>query len=264
MSSTRRFLMGWLLAIPFLLIAVGAALADDDQAKRLFMPVAVGGVPQAPPTPSCDIPNTNYSSLTINGPSLTGNPETDEGLNLGYRGYEKNNASRRLVVLGAVHDAKAPQFPAMFGDNRVPAFTNTYQRYRWDDNGPVDTYSRWETTVLGMGVTPGETIYTPSTGHDIGGGYRYMVMYASERRITLHIGREDEFYGYVLHIEDVCTDPDLLALYRRLHAAGRHELPALRNHQPFGKALGNEIKIAARDSGSFMDPRSRNDWWQGR
>ena len=84
------------------------------------------------------------------------------------------------------------------------------------------------------------------------------------KRQTLHIGREDEFPGYVIHIEDVCTDPELLALYRQLHAAGRGELPALRGHQPFGVALGNEIKIAVRDTGSFMDPRARNDWWQGR
>ena len=115
-----------------------------------------------------------------------------------------------------------------------------------------------------MGVKPGETIYTPDSGYDIGGGYEYMVMYAGESDITLHVGREDNFPGYVIHLDGVCVDPDLLALYRQLHAAGRDELPALRGHQPFGRALGNEIQIAVRDSGSFMDPRSRNDWWQGR
>jgi hypothetical protein len=29
-------------------------------------------------------------------------------------------------------------------------------------------------------------------------------------------------------------------------------------------AVGSEIQVAVRDTGSFMDPRSRNDWWQGR
>lgn len=256
--------IGFLAAFIAALIAIGlAASSAEAQSKRYFLPAVVGGKPAAP---SCDIPNTHYSSLTINGPALTANPERDEDLNLGYRGYAPTNAPRQLVVLGAVFDRNAPQFPGMFADRRTPALTGTYQRYRWDPNCDcrLDTYSRWEATVLGMGVTPGETIYTPDSGYDIGGGFEYMVMYAAESRVTLHVGREDEFHGYVIHIEDVCVDPDLVALYRQLHAAGRQELPVLRGHQPFGKALGQEIKIAVRDSGSFMDPRSRNDWWQGR
>jgi hypothetical protein len=56
----------------------------------------------------------------------------------------------------------------------------------------------------------------------------------------------------------------LLALYRQLNSAGRVELPALRPGQPFGRAAGGEIDAAIRDSGSFLDPRSRKDWWQGR
>ena len=90
------------------------------------------------------------------------------------------------------------------------------------------------------------------------------MLYAGESGLTLHIGREDEFFGYVVHIDGVCTDPDLLALYRQRHAEGRRELPALRGHDPIGVALDREIQVAVRDTGSFMDPRSRNDWWQGR
>jgi hypothetical protein len=56
----------------------------------------------------------------------------------------------------------------------------------------------------------------------------------------------------------------LLALYQQSDAAGRYNLPVLRGHQAFGKALGGEIQIAIRDWGGFLDPRSRNDWWQGR
>jgi len=39
-------------------------------------------------------------------------------------------------------------------------------------------------------------------------------------------------------------------------------LPALRNNQALGQALGFEIKVAIRDAGSFMDPRSQKDWWR--
>jgi hypothetical protein len=255
----------WVIAL-FLLGALAATARAEDAAgnKRLFMPAVLGGRP-APLV--CDIPNTNYAALSISGPPLTVDPERDENLNLGHRGYERTEAPLQLVTYdGPVMDTKAPQLPGMFGDRRTPTFTNAYQRYRWDEgcDCPLDTYSRWPVTVLGMGVRRGETIYTPDSGYDIGGGYEYQVMYAAETRVTLHIGREDEFPGYVIHVEDVCVDPDLLALYRQLHAAGRGELPALRGHQPFGKALGNEIKVAMRDTGSFMDPRSRNDWWQGR
>ncbi len=266
MSNEKRLSMGWLLAIPFLLIVVGVALADEDQAKRLFLPVAVGGVPAAPPAPSCDIPNTNYQKIGVHDP-MDVDPETDPDLNLGYRGYKQVNAPLQLVTYaGKAPDTKAPQLPGMFANNRVPTFTSTHQRYRWnyECDCPLDTYSKWPATVLGMKTTPGEVIYTPESGYNIGGGYEYIVMYAAPTRVTLHIGIEDDFAGYVVHVEDVCVDSDLLALYRQLDAAGRGELPALRGHQAFGRAIGGEIKVAMRDSGSYMDPRSRNDWWQGR
>ncbi len=254
---------GLLVALVILLGLWGmtAAEAEARNGKKQYLPALVGGK-----QPTCDLPNTNYHSLTVAGPSLQVDPDRDENLNLSYRGYEKNSAPRKLVVLGAVFDTKAPQFSGLFADRRTPAFTNTYQRYRWDEgcNCRLDTYSTWEATVLGMGVKPGETIYTPDSGYDIGGGYEYLVMYAGASDITLHVGREDDFPGYVIHIDGVCVDPDLTALYRQLHAAGRDELPALHGHQPFGRALGAEIQIAVRDTGSFMDPRSRNDWWQGR
>jgi hypothetical protein len=244
-------------------ILAGIAQAEGDQSKKLFMPSVYGGVPAAL---NCDIPNTNYTSLGVFDP-MTADPATNPDINLGYRGYALVNAPLQLVTYdGKAPDTKAPQFPGMFGDNRTPVFTHTYQRYRWDAdcNCPVDTYSPWPTTVLGMDVAPGETIYTPDSGYDISGGYEYMVMYAGPNDITLHIGIEDDTSGYVVHIDGVCTDPDLLALFQQLQATGRSQLPVLKGHQPFGKALGAEIQVAVRDSGHFLDPRSRNDWWQGR
>jgi hypothetical protein len=67
-----------------------------------------------------------------------------------------------------------------------------------------------------------------------------------------------------LHLENICVDANLLALYRQLNAAGRSKLPALWPGQPIGRAPGREIEVAIRDSGAFLDPRSRKDWWQGR
>ena len=67
--------------------------------------------------------------------------------------------------------------------------------------------------------------------------------------------------GYTVHLVGVCTEPSLLALYRQLDRDGRGSLPALRGDQPLGRARGAEIQVSIRDTGSFMDPRVRKDWW---
>ena len=91
------------------------------------------------------------------------------------------------------------------------------------------------------------------------------MLYASETRLTLKYTREDNVVqGYTVHLENVCPEPSLLALYRQLNSQGRGRLPALRGGQALGRANGGEIRAAVRDSGTFMDPRSRKDWWIGR
>jgi len=101
-----------------------------------------------------------------------------------------------------------------------------------------------------------------------GGGYKAMVLYAEQTRITLAYTRQDSVIpGYTVHIENVCVDPNLLSLYKaQTGADGWHvtgNLPALRNDQALGTALNMEIQVAIRDKGSFMDPRSAKDWWDG-
>lgn len=269
--------LGWLALLLLVATAIVAATAGlaatagvvqaDDAARRhrFYMPVVTRGKPPAP-SRDCSAPDQQFGSLSVIGPSLTVNPEKDPNLNLGVRGYKQVSAPLKLVELGPVYDRNAPQIPGMFADRRTPKFTGTYLHYNWDEDCdcPSGVDSPWDATVLGMKTGVGEVIYTPDSGYDIEGGNEYLVMYASEERVTLHVGREDEFFGYVVHIEGVCVDPDLVSLYRRLDDEGRRYLPALRGHQPFGRAIGSEIRIAVRDTGSFMDPRSRNDWWQGR
>lgn len=254
MRNSLRCRFGWWLASLVLVAIVGVALAEDDASgKQFYLPAVIY---QQPSVMDCNVPGGSFTTLSIIGPPITVNPETDRYLNLGVRGYKRVDAPLQLVQLGPVHDSKSPQFPGIFGDRRTPTFTNAY------DTAPN---SQWEVTLLGMGTNPAEIIYTADSGYDIGGGYEYLVLYAAETRVTLHIGREDGgARGYVLYIEDVCVDPDLVALYRQSYAAGRQSLPVLRGHAPFGRAIGNEVKVAVRDTGSFMDPRSRNDWWQGR
>jgi hypothetical protein len=117
-------------------------------------------------------------------------------------------------------------------------------------------------------VTPGETIRSPSSGYDLGQGVAAIVLYAATNRITIHYTREDTVaVGYSVHIEDICVDANLLALYNSLESAGRYSQPSfnlvtLTALQPIGTASGSEMRIVIRDSGGFMDPRSLTDWWQ--
>jgi hypothetical protein len=268
MTLTTRTVCLWCAAALLLLMtAVFArpAAAEPDAPRRIHLPLiaaaATGGGGG-----DCDLPQKQYGSLPVYGPPHSGDPATDPDFNLAYRGWAPAKAAKQLVVLGPVYDRKAPQLPGLFADRRTARISATYQRYRWDPacNCRKDTHSTWEATVLGLAVKPGETIFTPDTTYDIGGGYAYQVLFAHATGITVYIGRDDDFHGYVAHIEGVCVDPDLLRQYRKLHAAGRQELPALRAHEAFGRAVGPEIQVALRDTGHFLDPRSRNDWWQGR
>ncbi len=164
-------------------------------------------------------------------------------------------------------DPNAPQLYTLFGNQRTPIFNAAYRVYQWDwdcncRGGPI---TKWDVTLLGMRTTPGEIIHLPVAGYDVGGGYGALVLYAEPTRLTLKYTREDNVVaGYTLHLENICVDANLLALYRQLNAAGRSELPALWPGQPLGRAPGTEIDAAIRDSGSFLDPRSRKDWWQGK
>ena len=143
-----------------------------------------------------------------------------------------------------------------------------YRVYDWDwaNNRRGDPIATWEVTLLGMKTAPGELIYLPYFGGEIYyPGYKAMVLYAEDTRITLVFTRKDTVAeGYAIHLEDICVDPNLLALYRQMDSQGRGYLPALKQKQAFATARGSEIKVAIRDTGSFMDPRSRKDWWQGK
>jgi hypothetical protein len=111
---------------------------------------------------------------------------------------------------------------------------------------------------------PGEIISAPAAGYNIGDGYSMLVLYANEERLTLKFTRNDNVVsGYTIHLENLCVEPGLLQLYRSLNASGRGQLPALRGGQAVGRARSTSISASVRDNGTFMDPRSRKDWWQG-
>ncbi len=197
--------------------------------------------------------------------------ENHPDINLAVRGYVSTTGTLGLVTLPILPtDLGAPQLYSLFGDNRTPAFSAIYQVYDWDwvNNRRGAPITDPAVSLAGMVVTTSESIRVPASGYDIGlrpTGYEVMVLYAAANRITLKYTREDNtICGYTIHIENVQVDPNLLALYQSLNAAGRVRLPALYSGQSVGRPITTEIGVAIRDTGSFMDPRSRTDWWQGR
>jgi len=225
-----------------------------------FILVSQGGACQP-------IPGVSYGTLTVNPPPTDRPAEQHADLNLALRGYAPTNAFLGLVNYAGGADPSAPQLPGLFADRRTATFSAVYRVYDWDwgCNCRGTPLTDWDVTLAGLTTTPGETIHVPDSGYHIGDGYSVLVLYASNQRITLKFTREDNVVrGYTIHLENVCVEPTLLALYQTWNIAGRGSLPALRGGQALGRARGNAIGVAIRDYGSFMDPRSRKDWWQGR
>lgn len=195
-------------------------------------------------------------------------------LNLAQRDYSPTDADLSLQDYAGGADPNAPQLAGLFEPNSFPGINAVYRVNHWDwscgEHGcRGEPITDWPVTLLGLPTTPGQAIHIPERTPEIfGGEFKAMVLYAEEQRITLGYTRDDTVAsGYAVHIENVCVDPNLLALYRaQIDEAGfraTNLLPALRNNQKLGTAFNDEIQVAIRDRGAFLDPRSRKDWWQG-
>lgn len=250
-----------------LLLSGGEAVAIADQRPEqgsfLYLPLVVTGEAGCEP-----LPNESYAAISVLSPSPDPPAEEHADLNLALRGYASTSATLGLVSYNGGADSQAPQLYALFEDQRVPSFAAVHQVHDWDWScncrGPLLSWP--PVTLAEFVVDPGEPLRVPDSGYTIGQpAYEALVLYASPERITLHYTREDSVvHGYTVHIEGVCVEPRLLDLYRQWNAAGRSYLPALRGNQAFGRARAQTIGVAIRDTGTFMDPRSRKDWWQGK
>lgn len=218
--------------------------------------------------------------------------------NLGLRSYDVattgngSNFTPGLIDYGT-DDNRGPQLAYLFNPPRVPSFPNFYRVHNWNwatspnpgsQGGLLDTCPpasspncvNWPITAIGMGVTPGERIHAPRTGvnNPIAPCCHMMVIYADANNIALKYTVEDTAVtGYTVHIRNITVDTNLLALYNSLNNSARdtfmfrgsqhYNLPYLASGQAIGFATGNEIVVAIVDTGSFMDPRSCNEWWLG-
>lgn len=218
--------------------------------------------------------SASFSLIPVIPPPGLERPDYLHGdLNLAQRGYTPTAAPLNLIDYDGGFDPNAPQLAGLFEPDRFPGVSAAYRVNDWDwgcgEHGcPGDPITTWPVTLLGLPATPGQPVYIPERGPEIyGGGFRAVVLYAEEKRLTLGYTRDDSVaFGYAVHIEDVCVDPNLLSLYRAQNNAFGFRasgfLPALQNNQKLGVAFGSELKVAIRDRGAFMDPRSGKDWWR--
>ncbi len=180
------------------------------------------------------------------------------------RGWSPTSSTLGLVDINGPTDALAPKLNTLFTDDRVPTFVQNYRVNEWDwktnsGAGPITT---WDVTLSGFATMADEVLELPNSGYDIGAGKQARVLYVSDNSITLkYTGEDNVVSGYTIHAEGVCVEPSLRALYESKDSAGRNELPALSGNEAFGRARGSEVLIAIRDTGGFMDPRAKKDWW---
>ncbi|MCB9138271.1 MAG: hypothetical protein H6642_07995 [Caldilineaceae bacterium] len=266
--STRIFLLLGSIGIALCLLALraeplaaqsGGTIPGPDQ----FLPIIRNH--EAPPV-SYDAVNVDNSGAC----QPDGRPAAAHGdLNLALRGYESAAAPLTLVEYNGPTDADAPQLPGLFSDRRLPEFTGAYQIYDWDwgcdaDGCRGELLTEWPVTLLELAATQGEPLSIPSRGPRIDGAdHKALVLYAEATRLTLAYTRHDSAAcGYVIHLEGLRVEPSLVSFYQALDQAGRSQLPGLDNGERLGAALTASLKVAVRDTGRFMDPRARKDWWQ--
>lgn len=244
----------------------------------LSAPLAAQGESNTPSSGSidgCPVTSTQgYTLIPMTGVDLSHPASLHADLNLAQRGYEAITLPPTFTDLGGPVDDDAPQLAQLFAGNSPIHFTALYQVHDWDwhcgEHGcrqaPLTTPAA---TLLGLQTEPGAPLRAPARQASIyrdGNGEEYVAvaLYAEANRLTLAYTRDGSVaQGYVVHLEQICVDPLLVQRYSEADHNGRQALPALRHGQSFGVARTTEVRLAIRDRGAFLDPRSRKDWWRG-
>lgn len=249
--------------------AADAAAAGENEAaadQPADQPAEQPAIEAACPESS----GANFTTVPVTGGGISYPDGEHADLNLALRGYSPVDAVPALFDKDGPVDDDPPQLAGIFADFRAPAFGQAYRVNDWDWNcggtgcrlGPLDHVAA---TLVTLAAGAGEALGIPHRRAQIyGGGYKALVLYAEPTRVTLGYTRDDSVAnGYTVHLEGICVDPNLVALYRSSNAAGRGFLPALREDEVLGTAANSAVLVAVRDRGVFFDPRSRLDWWQG-
>ncbi len=226
--------------------------------------------PTSAPTANCPSSSTrSYDVISVNNVGDNRPAANHADKNIQLRGYKGTTGTRNLIHNNGPKDDKAPQLSTVLANNK-PAIVSLYQVYDWNwgsgGNGSKGSplISPWEVTMIGLSANAGDEVRVPDSGYGIGNGFEATVLYASNDTITIKYTREDSISGgYAIQYDGICVDPNLVSKYNQLNSQGRGSLPALKGKQVIGTAKTNEVKVAVRDTGTYMDPRSDDSWWIG-
>ncbi|PIU03476.1 hypothetical protein COT44_03460 [Candidatus Shapirobacteria bacterium CG08_land_8_20_14_0_20_39_18] len=212
----------------------------------------------------------------ISSPIYARTAETDLDLRISLRGLVQIPIGEQGHNYGLFYFAhpvnSAPRLCGLVEDDARPVVTTLYRIHQYDSgtNLPIDALETIKenpsdyASVVGFSTNGSSTgnILVPAAPFSIGNGKQVMVYYASSNEIFIMYNTGGGIRnGYGIHIMGNFTvRPELLALYNQLNAAGRVQLPALGASEILGTAHG-DIQVAIRDTGGFMDPRWKNDWW---
>ena len=287
------------LATFLLLVSVIGPNSEASISPFDFTPTAYAYLPNVAkyptPTPTatpdaCPITSTiPYSSgfayqWDTDNPVRPAYDHADKNIEL--RSYTSNtdpSLKRELVDYGSDDPHQPPQFATLFVPYRVPAFVNFYQVHDWFWATPplsgtrLGPLTHFPVTALGLETTQGEPLHVPKSWYTIGGNpeMEVLVIFADEDTVALRYTREDSSgsQGYTVHVDNICTDPNLLVLYNQLDDPDgpryeyhgfpyTYDLPTLPEAYPFGTARDTEIVVAVSDSGGFPPTHSCHEWWQ--
>lgn len=208
----------------------------------------------APPAASAN----SYSLIPIEG-ERESRPAAEHGdLNLKLREPQPIEVELNLVEIpGSGIDPNAPQLSKVFAPDFVRAYT--VHDWDWGCNCKGKLLREDNLVLAGLKTTAGQPVFIPPTGRDIyDGKYYAVVLYADEDSLTFLYARAGSVVkGYTVHYLGFKTDPNLVKLFRESKGS---ELPGLSPDTPVGIAT-DELIVAIRDNGKFLDARSKKDWW---
>lgn len=238
------------------------AVEPQPEAEVAAPPTAPAGetaAVEAAEVPSSALTSSNvYTLIPLDGARDSRPAEEHGDLNLHLRDPQPIQTELSLIDIdNAGSDSNAPNL----GDVFEPNFVNAYTVHDWDwgcnCKGPL--LRQDHLVLVGIKTTPGEPIFIPTKDQDVfQGKYYATLLYASEDSVTFLYDRKGSVVsGYTVHYLGLRTDPNLLKLFRESKG---NELPGLTLDTPVGIAT-DEIMVAIRDNGTFMDARSRKDWW---
>lgn len=200
-----------------------------------------------------------YALIPLEGPRENRPAEAHGDLNLKLRDPQPITVDLNLVEInGSGLDPDAPNLASIFNPNFTQAYT--VHDWDWNCNCKGQLLRDEHLVLLGIRTTPGEPVYIPSRQQNVyRGSYYATLLYAAEDTLTFVYTRAGNVArGYTVHYLGLQTDPNLVALFRQSQGG---QLPGLTLNTPVGIATG-ELIVAIRDNGTFLDVRSRHDWWE--